>query len=300
MKLSPVLEKNIRAAFGERGALFLLSFPNLVDEAAARWELTDIRAAENLSYNFVAFARREGEEVVLKIGVPDPELTSEIHSLRQFAGRRAVRLLDSDSGRGMLLLERLRPGELLTSIGDDRQATLIAAEVMRGLWRTGITDPRLIRLEDWFRRLGRFRDEHGAGTGPLDPRLFEQAESAARDFFAEDFVPTLIHGDLHHYNILSSRRGWLAIDPKGVIGPPGYEVGPFLLNPRTDGHPPRDFEHLVGSRLEILADALGMQQERLRLWALAFSVLSAVWCIQENDDFRLDMEAARILAELQV
>jgi hypothetical protein len=42
----------------------------------------------------------------------------------------------------------------------------------------------------------------------------------------------LLHGDLHHWNILSSEReGWLAIDPKGLAGEAECETGAFLRNP---------------------------------------------------------------------
>jgi streptomycin 6-kinase len=38
--------------------------------------------------------------------------------------------------------------------------------------------------------------------------------------------------DLHHYNVLSdSGRGWLAIDPKGLVGEVEYEVGAAIRNP---------------------------------------------------------------------
>ena len=70
------------------------------------------------------------------------------------------------------------------------------------------------------------------GTGPLEKSLVERAEHSVANFFSEDYVPMLIHGDLHHYNILIvGKYSWLAIDPKGVIGPAAYEVGPLLMNP---------------------------------------------------------------------
>ena len=42
---------------------------------------------------------------------------------------------------------------------------------------------------------------------------------------------TLVHGDLHHHNVLRSKRGWLAIDPKPMLGEPEYDVASFLWNP---------------------------------------------------------------------
>ena len=299
MILPPSFIQSIENTFGERGRLFLLSLPTLVEEAARRWQLRDLRPAEGLSHNFVAWARRGQAEVVLKLGVPDRELRSEIRSLRCFAGRGAVRLLESDSGRGMLLLERLVPGQQLASLTDDARATRIAADVMLALRRPVPTTTGLIQLADWFRALEAFRARSGGATGALDARLFEQAEAAARDFFAEDLVPSLIHGDLHHFNILSSERGWLAIDPKGVIGPAAYEVGAFLRNPWAVTGAPPNAARLMSARVAILSEALNLEKERLRKWGIAHAVLSAVWSLEANEDWQHAMECARILAALE-
>ncbi len=51
---------------------------------------------------------------------------------------------------------------------------------------------------------------------------------------SDDFIrnaSTFHGGDLHHENILAAERApWLAIDPKGVIGEPAYEMGALLRN----------------------------------------------------------------------
>ncbi|MDI6769489.1 MAG: aminoglycoside phosphotransferase family protein [Anaerolineales bacterium] len=86
---------------------------------------------------------------------------------------------------------------------------------------------------------------------------------------------------MHYFNILSSARGWLAIDPKGVIGPPEYEVGPLLINPwdRLKG---ADAVRISERRIAILAERLDFDRQRIRAWAMAHSVLSAWWDLAEN------------------
>jgi streptomycin 6-kinase len=61
---------------------------------------------------------------------------------------------------------------------------------------------KFIRLTDWFDGFNRLRETFNGGTGPLDAKLVERAESSARDFLVENHSPVLMHGDLHHYNIL--------------------------------------------------------------------------------------------------
>ena len=198
----------------------------------------------------------------------------------------------------MFLLERLRPGKLLATLRDDAEATHIAADVMLALWRPAPEDEKLIQLSDWFNGFERLRQRFGGSTGPLERRLVERAEAAVRGFFAEPYVPTLIHGDLHHFNILSSERGWLAIDPKGVVGPATYEVGPLLINPWMVSGPPGNVRQLLGDRIAILSERLRFERERLREWGLAHALLSAWWSLADNEDWRPASNCAEILAEV--
>lgn len=296
MKIPEAFARTIEGAFGERGKVYLHALPTLIKEAEARWQLKSLEPSKELSYNFVAFARRDGTEVVLKIGVPDRELTSEVHALRQFAGRGAVRLLDSDSGRGMLLLERLRPGAQLAGLSNDAEATQIAAEVALELLRPAPADSDLLRLTDWFQGLKRFRTAHNGGTGPLDAALFKQAEALAKEVMGEEYRPTLMHGDLHPGNILSSGGRWAAIDPKGVVGPAAYEVGPMLLNPRGVLGAGAEAAETMLRRIAILAEVLGIARGRIRRYGIAHGVLSAVWSVEEGQDWKPAMECARVLA----
>jgi streptomycin 6-kinase len=196
----------------------------------------------------------------------------------------------------MLLLERLYPGEQLSAVTDDAEATRIAARVMLAIRAPAPSEPGLIRLSSWFLGFSRVQDRFARGRGPLDRRLFDQAAAAARELLVEDHLPMLIHGDLHHFNILNSDRGWLAIDPKGVIGPAAYEVGPFLFNTWVVTGVPADAPRLMAQRLAILSEMLSLERERLRNWGLAHAVLSAIWSVEAKEDQRPAMECARILA----
>jgi streptomycin 6-kinase len=296
MYLSHEFITTIQNTFSDKGSSWLASLPDLIDEASRRWSLTNIQPVPNLSYNFVAFAARGGEDVVLKIGVPNRELTSEMSALRFFDGKGAVRLLEADEERGTFLLERLQTGEMLTTLNDDDQAMYIAAEVMLSLWRPAPTEGAFIQLSDWFKGFEKLRLRFEGGTGPFERSLVERAEYSAANFFSEDYIPMLIHGDLHHYNILFSERGWLALDPKGIIGPAAYEVGPLLMNPlgflnRSDAI------QITERRIDLLSERLGFERERIRGWGIAHAVLSAWWSLEDNMDWEYSMRCAEIIAQ---
>ena len=331
MNLPPEFISNIQNTFREAGYAFLEALPNSIEAASAKWSLADVQPVSTLSFNFVAFAKLdqgvwdkgEVKDVVLKMGVPNREFLSELEALRLFHGEGACKLLAYDEEKYWMLLERLNPGVMLATLQDDEEATHIAADVMKKIWRpmesaSSLADSqrknsiqqhtlagtraaglhKFIRLTDWFDGLKKLRPMFDGGTGPLDEQLVRRVERSVSDFFLENQNPVLMHGDFHHYNILSSERGWLIIDPKGVIGPACYEVGPLLMNPWGELINRTDRQQITKRRIDILHEHLGFERERIREWALAHAVLSAWWGMEDQTGWEYAMAVAEILADL--
>ena len=151
---------------------------------------------------------------------------------------------------------------------------------MRQLWRPVPPDHTFPTVARWAKGMQRLRAEFGGGTGPFPSRLVEKAERLFADLLGSMNAPVLLHGDLHHWNILAAeRRPWLAIDPKGIAGEPAYEVGALLRN-RLDAGP--DIRRLTMRRVDQLAEALGFDRKRLWAWCLAQAVLSAWWSYEDH------------------
>lgn len=268
--------RNIENAFDEEGKAWLQALPSLLSDAAGRWGLT-LGEPMLLSYNYVCAARNAaGLDVVLKVGVPNPELISEIEALTLYDGRSAARLIDSDAEHGLLLEQRLQPGTMLLEVPDDDAATEIAAGLLGSLWYPPPASNHLIRLTDWFDGLPRYRQKFGT-NGPLPAPVIDTAEALVADFFAENEPPVVLHGDFHHYNILKAGAAWKVIDPKGVIGPRGYEVGPLLMNPLGPRLHGADARRIAERRFAILSAQLGLERSRIRGWGIAYAALSAWW-----------------------
>ncbi len=282
MNLPPVFLDNVSKAFGEHGRFFLANLPALLAGAAQRWSLA-LGEPFLLSYNYVCAATTaDGSPVVLKIGVPNVELTSEINTLRLYNGQGACRLLQADAEQGLILLERLLPGTMLVTQEDDDLATRIAAGVMRTIHRPAPQEAGFLWLRGWFAELDQLRTRFGGGTGPFPERTIKLVDTLLRDLFAEKSPDVLLHGDFHHYNILSSERGWLVIDPKGVVGPAEYEAGPLLMNPLGDIPSESEAIQRTRRRIAILSEMLGFDRQRLKAWAVCHSLLSAWWDTAED------------------
>ena len=282
--LPALFRRTIHELYGERGDAWLASLPELLADCARRWSLTLAPPFPNLSYNYVVPAvRAGGAEVVLKAGPPNRELLTEIAALRVYDGRGSAHLLDADPAWGVLLLERLRPGVPLTAVTDDEAATLIAAQVMRQLWRPAPPDHPFPTVAGWAAGLLRLRQTFAGGVGPFPADLVAVAESLFAELLSSMADPVLLHGDLHHDNILQAQRQpWLALDPKGVIGEPAYELGALLRNPLPQllAHPQP--ARVLARRVDLLAEFFGLARERIVGWGVAQAVLSAWWSYEDH------------------
>ena len=216
-------------------------------EVAARWGVELGEPFALARYSYVAPA---GEDAVLKVTpVEDDEADEEADALALWGGDAAVRLVRHDRARRALLLERARPGEDASTLPEDEAMAVVVAVATR-LWRPAGTPFRSVHehVPRWLAT---------AVEHPLTPLALELYDALERR------DATLVHGDLHHHNVLRSARGWLAIDPKPYRGEPEFDVASFLWNPL----PYRMRADVTERRLDAFA-AAGLDQERMRAWAV--------------------------------
>jgi streptomycin 6-kinase len=271
--ITDLLRRNVVGAWGAAGERWLTDLPRVLDDTARHWDLT-VGEPFHLTYHYVtAVTLADGTPAVLKLGVPTGDsLRGEAPALRAFAGRGAVRLLRGDLDRGALLLERAEPGGRLRDLVPhrDTEATSIAANVMRELSRAAPADlPDLVTQARAFDR---------QPPGELTTR----AAGLMRELCADAPARVALHGDLHHDNVLrSARGGWLAIDPHGLAGDPGYETAALLFNPEPHDRDPARTA-LAPRRAEQLADELAMPLDRVVAWGFVKAVLSEAWTAEED------------------
>ena len=279
--VSDRLARRVRDIHGAPGAEWLGRLRETIAACEQRWSLKVLAPFKAQSYNYVAPAvRTEGTAVVLKLGVPTYELSMEVEAMRLYDGRGAAGLLEADAELGAMVLERLRPGLPLSSVRDDEQATFMAAQVMGRLRRPAPSDRSFPTVTGWAAGLERLRARFDGGTGPLPAPLVQRAEALFVELLGSMGEPVLLHGDLHHGNILSAEReSWLAVDPKGVVGEAECEVGPFLREGLLRQPKP---ERALARRVEQLAAELGFERERVAGWGLAQAVLSAWWHCEDH------------------
>lgn len=233
----------------------------------------------------------ESQPVVLKIIKREGDEWRSGEILQAFSGNGVARVYEHEPGA--VLLERLRPGNSLADLalsGKDEEATDILAGVIQQMSmsarETSGACARDVTVWDWGQAFERYtstlRGLRARGDAQISEQLVKSAHRLYANLCASQRQPRLLHGDLHHYNVLfDSERGWLAIDPKGVVGEVEYEIGAILRNPIERPElvvSPATIER----RTTWLTEKLSLDYERVLAWGFAQAVLSVLWDIEDG------------------
>lgn len=288
-------KKNIVRYAGESGQTWLDNLPILVDKLKRKWGLQNcVPLTENLSTNFVLTGFQGNTPIILKISWDITAIAREAAALATYNGLGCPKLLELDLENGAIVIERILPGTSLASFfpDEDAQAIKIASLVMNQLHMPSPLDPTLFpSLKTW---LLAFEDPRVS-----DLPLVKKAKHLAHQLLLTSPRPMLIHGDLHHDNLLFNGAGqWLAIDPKGVLGDPAYEVGPFMINPLGALQQEDTLSQILENRIVLFSRYLNLESWRIRDWSFVHAVLAGCWSIEDNFDPQWMFQVAEQLQSL--
>jgi streptomycin 6-kinase len=189
-------------------------------------------------------------------------------------GEGAARVLEH--AEDVILMERAEAGVSLVDFareGRDDEASCTMCAVLHQLHRSRVhAPPALPSLATWFEPLSRAVQEHGG--------ILRVAAEAALELLASQHDVVVLHGDMHHGNVLRfGSRGWLAIDPKGLIGERGFDYANIFCNPddQTAAMPGR-----LARQISVVAKAADLEPNRLLSWVLAWAGLSAAFSLEDG------------------
>lgn len=274
---------------GDIGKKWLADLPGIIKKYEWEWELTVLEPF-NLTYNYVAPAEtKKGEDVVLKISFPEnSEFAPEVDALEFYRGIGSIKILNKDLGNGVILLEKSDPGTRIRDITPESSAITEASKVILELHkpfdRKNSIFPTVSDIGKAFKRYRLIYPK--LSLGPVPRWMFEKAEEFFVEYPKEKKPQVLLHGDLHSDNILLSQRGWLSIDPKGVIGESEYELGAYLRNPIYDYPKGSNYKILSAQRIIQFSEELGFDKNRVLNWTFACAVISILWFLEDENYFK--------------
>lgn len=274
--------EKIIGAFREEGSKWLDKLEQQQEKYLTQWDLTLMGPVSNLSYNYVSrVTNSEGLPLILKLGVPNHDFQNEVHALKMYDGKSCARLVKSDAENGALLLEELVPGKMLSSVMDEEEVVKIFMKVWKGLRRSKPETTCFPSLHNWMSALSTYRKGMAFDEPLIEEKYINIAERYFREITESNQTLELLHGDLHHENILfSDTSGWLGIDPKGVIGDPHFDLVSFLINHL---HNKKNPKRLLEYRVNKLSEGLELNRKQVLKAAVAMSTLYAVWGIEDKD-----------------
>ncbi|MHA7155464.1 aminoglycoside phosphotransferase family protein [Arthrobacter sp. TMN-50] len=300
VELPAALVSNALRLPGGRG--WLTRWQDLVQLRVAEWDLSlDLPGTVRPWFGSAAVVfpvrRGDGSPAVLKLSVPHDEALPEPDALALWAGRGAVRLLAAARDDYVLLLERLDGDQSLAGIPLEETASVWGALVRSLSLRPGDGDlwqdiPSVAaQAEMWTDTLPADWDRLGR---PFERWLLEcalevcQVRGAVGRRSEQD---VLVHSDLHYSNILprpglvgagAAASGYVAIDPKPVVGDAEFAVAPMLWNRIGDLFPGDPAGHLR-ERCSDLAFAAGLDPLLARDWAVVREVQNALSAVESGN-----------------
>lgn len=260
------------------------------------WNLSNPQLLTQTATSHIYTVTHNTKTVVLKL--LSPSETDEQRgalALRYFDGHGAVRLLRYDESAH--LMEYAAGDELVTLVerGEDENATRTIAQVIKQLHSVPQDAPHdgLFMLDRWFEELfNKAAADRQAGS----ESIYVRSASLAQRLLADPREVRVLHGDIHHRNIRQSARGWLAFDPKGVVGERTYDCANTLCNPAMTEIVHNETRLLTHAA--ILADALAIDLSRVLAFTYAYACLNASWwsrSIGAEDIVQWSLDVAMII-----
>jgi streptomycin 6-kinase len=275
-------ESNIIGQYGKIGEQWVHALPSIISQIEKEHHLTELSVFPNLSWHYVLSAVMNEKEVVLKLGLDTKMLKQEALALSAFSGKGAIKLLHES--KGYLITQKAQPGDSLIDYFPYREmeALEIVWDVMTQLHHMSFEKKWIGgHVRDWLRPLEQNRD--------LPQNLLKKARVKAAELLSSTTQECLLHGDLHHDNILQNGHHYISIDPKGVWGEPAFEVAAFIRNPThcllKDSRP----QEVIHNRICFFAERLHLNPNRILDWCFVHSMLCWIWAKEDKvntDNFK--------------
>ncbi len=295
IEIQPVFATNVTATYGESGKLWLRNLSQHVQDLADRWDFHLIHVIPNLSYGFVALvhSNENGKNAILKTAPKLPNthgVIGEAKWLKSFK-RGVPEIYHMDEERNAFLMENLEPGNTLKTLvehGQDETATRIICQTILDL-QSGLDIGSSLDLRSGldlktdlpnFPHMSSHIPSLEYLNGHMDREIISKGKSLFETLCADHSEDILLHGDLHHDNILQSGSTWKTIDPHGYVGNKVAEVGTMIRNPFDCFPKNKTLKKVLETRLQILIEMLPFDPEKIKYWVFCITLLSAAWDVE--------------------
>ena len=272
--------------------------PEYLKKYSKDWKLNNARKISSTATGDIFLVESDDSRAILKIlndlGVKD-ELPGS-YFLKICEGLGAARLFKFDERA--LLMEYL-PGENLyqfSKINNEKRASEIFCEVIRKIRRPAHTIDSE-RLVDYAKLFSVLEDIE---INKEMRELFECARYLVRELLKTQSEEVILHGDLHHENIISRATGeFVCFDPKGMVGDPSYELGTTLKNPWDYPEISQNIE-IYKRRAKYFSSELSLPYNRVIGFSFVHLCLSIAWALEQSANYEHQLKLAQKLFQTKI
>ncbi|MFM9329590.1 aminoglycoside phosphotransferase family protein [Paenibacillus mesotrionivorans] len=266
---------------GRFGRVFWEGLGEKLSTCSERWGLSGLELLHSFSANCVFTGESSlFGKAVLKLGPPERERATEAKALEEYNGKLFCRLFAADAAEGALLEERLLPGTPLRDEPSLDKRMSVFSGLVAGLHIAPADAEAYPSYLGWVTRIARYMRER-EGNRRLCGHM-QKAEKLCKALWDTYPRRVLLHGDLHHDNILLEQNGtYRIIDPKGVIGDPVFELPRFILNEVGDIITPDTYRRM-NTIIISLAERLGVPEADLRQLFYIETAMAESWNVESR------------------
>jgi len=277
-----LLKQNITNLLGEEGKNWIANLPLIILKLTSYWELKQVIPVDNMTYNYIAKAMTStNQPVILKISCDKKSISDEIQALKYFDGSGSIQLIANNEKYHALLLQHAVPGITLKSLYPSQMEYVMDCyiDTMRKLHNKSLSNENNYHhISDWLMAIDNLQDHN------FPAHLVKKAIMLKNELLVSMTTKVFLHGDLHHDNILKNGDEWLAIDPKGIIGEPEFEMAAFDFMYINELANMSDVKNIFETRVHLLAQKSHLSWQRIKDWVFVRLILMAAWHVEDNGD----------------
>jgi len=260
------------------------------------WNLTDLNWHSGMSTARIAFCESSFGPAVLKLSNYPGAIEIERRALMHFGAEACPRVLGMLAADEAILLERIEVDHDLSAVYPSVEKEI---DIWLPFFQAVIDNPE---VPDGFPSLADYAKVFDMALGRTTrddvANVMRYARNNREILMASPNEHRLLHGDLHHFNLLCDQKGnWRMIDPHGVIGNPLYEIGAYMRNPMSAFYREPGVQERVAERLSCLAERLALETEVVARYAFYGTAFSIAWDF-EDGQFDVDPKLIELAVSL--
>lgn len=292
MELPIECKNRISLLYDNKGEGIILELQKLIDKIIDKYNLTSVSIYKNVTYNIIISAyNNKWKNIIVKIGIKKREIRREINFYNKYKNNSNIcKIHVIDKKNGYIIMENIVPGTKLNSLKTLRERLKVFEEIYN----------KIDCKKEFLSNLPRYKSILYKKFNSIKEKELERYIIIAKRLYNEiemlNLPKYILHGDLHHWNIIKSEKKWIFIDPVGFLGEKIFDLPVFLQN---EFWKYGENEENIKGTIEYTSKQLNIEKNIIYKSLYINLTLTVMWNIEDNDSKTLIKRNINILNILE-